>query len=149
MFVWLEHAVSAYVKGVIVKIPNFLSLLVCALMSLPAINISPAHAGDINPDSITGKWNGAGNPAIVQIQNKGSYYEGVIVDDDENPGLVSTVIFKNLVYSAVKGVWHGKLYSVKKKKDFDVKIRMNESDKFTMTVDAGLRSKTVEWKRVE
>jgi uncharacterized protein (DUF2147 family) len=136
-------------EGVTMKSLGFLLVILCALIYLPVFNITPAHAEDIVPDSITGKWQGAGNPAIVQIQKKGSYYEGAIVEDDVNPGLVSTVIFKNLVYSAVNGVWHGKVYSVKKKKDYDVKIRMSESDKFTMTVNTVLRSKTVEWERIK
>jgi uncharacterized protein (DUF2147 family) len=123
--------------------------MVCALTILQAIYINAAYGDDILPDSITGKWKGAGNSAVVQIQNKGSYYEGVIVEDAQNPALVSTVIFKNLAYSAVYGVWQGRIYSVKKKKDFDVTIRMKDSDKFTMIVDTGRRHRMVEWKRVD
>ncbi len=131
------------------KILKNLFLMAFALTAVAAMNLTTAYAGDINADSITGKWKDTDNPAIVEIQNKGSYYEGVIVEDSENPGVVSTVIFKNLVYDGAKGIWEGKVYSVKRQKDYDVEIRMSDSTKFTMTVDAGLRSKKVEWGRVQ
>ena len=131
------------------KIPRNLFLMAFALTAAAAMNLTPAYAGDINADSITGKWKDTDNPAIVEIQNKGSYYEGVIVEDSENPGVVSTIIFKNLVYNGANSTWQGKVFSVKRQKDYDVEIRMSDSTKFTMTVDAGLRSKKVEWDRVQ
>ena len=131
------------------KILRNLFLTGFALTVVAAMNLTTAYEGDINADSITGKWKDTDNPAIVEIQNKSGYYEGVIVEDSENPGVVSTVIFKNLVYDGANGVWEGKVYSVKRQKDYDVEIRMSDSTKFTMTVDAGLRSKKVEWDRVQ
>ena len=130
-----------------VKHHRFLMFSVLAYLALLASTAS--HAGDVNSDSIVGKWQDPDNPAIVQIANKGGYYEGVVVENTDNPALVSTVVFKNLVYDSSEGVWEGTVYSVKKGKDFDAKISMENSGNFTLTVKAGLGSKKFEWARVE
>lgn len=120
-----------------------------ALSALATISFTTANEGDITADSIVGKWKDPDGPAVVQIENKGGYYEGVIVENTENPDVVSTVVFKNLVYNAADGVWEGTVYSIKKSKDFNMKIQMNDSGNFTMTVKAGLGSKKLDWARVE
>jgi uncharacterized protein (DUF2147 family) len=130
-----------------IKYHRFLIFSVLAYMAVLASAAS--HAGDVNSDSIVGKWQDPDNPAIVQIANKGGYYEGVVVENTDNPALVSTVVFKNLVYDSSEGVWEGTVYSVKKNKDFDAKISMENSSNFTLTVKAGLGSKKFEWARVE
>ena len=126
-----------------------LFVIAFALATLATINLTTANAGDINADSIVGKWKDPDGPAVVQIENKGGYYEGVVVENTEKPDVVSTVVFKNLVYDAADGVWDGTVYSIKKSKDFDAKIRMDSGDNFTLTVKAGLGSKKFEWARVE
>lgn len=131
------------------KILKNILLMAFALAMLATINFTAANAGGINADSIVGKWKDPDGPAVVQIENKGGYYEGVIVENAENPDSVSTVVFKNLVYDAADSVWNGTVYSIKKSKDFDAKIRMDSGDNFTLTVKAGLGSKKFEWARVE
>ncbi|MGH7848751.1 MAG: DUF2147 domain-containing protein [Thermodesulfobacteriota bacterium] len=126
-----------------------LFVIAFALAALAAINLTIANAGDINADSIVGKWKDPDGTAIVQIESKGGYYEGVIVEDAENPDVVSTIVFKNLVYDAADSVWNGTVYSIKKSKDFNAKIRMDSGDNFTLTVKAGLGSKKIDWARVE
>ena len=126
-----------------------LFVIAFALATFATINLTTANAGDINADSIAGKWKDPDGPAVVQIENKGGYYEGVVVENAENPDVVSTVVFKNLVYDTADSVWNGTVYSIKKSKDFDAKIRMDSGDNFTLTVKAGLGSKKFEWARVE
>ena len=135
--------------GSIMKIQRFLILIFSVLAYVAVLASTASHAGDINSDSIVGKWQDPDNPAVVQIANKGGYYEGVVVENTDNPALVSTVVFKNLVYDSSEGVWKGTVYSVKKNKDFDAKISMENSGNFTLTVKAGLGSKKFEWARVE
>ena len=137
------------VREIIMKILKNIFVIAFALSTLAAINFTTANAGGINADSIVGKWKDPDGTAIVQIDSKGGYYEGVIVEDAENPGVVSTVIFKNLIYAAADSIWEGTVYSIKKSKDFNVKIRMDSGDNFTMTVKAGLGSKKIDWARVE
>lgn len=131
------------------KIPHYRFLIFSVLAYMAVLASTASHAGDVNSDSIVGKWQDPDNPAIVQIANKGGYYEGVVVENTDNPALVSTVVFKNLVYDSSEGIWEGTVYSVKKNKDFDAKIRMETSGNFTLTVKAGLVSKKFEWARVE
>lgn len=131
------------------KILKNILVMAFALATLATINFTAANAGGINADSIVGKWKDPDGPAVVQIENKGGYYEGVIVENAENPDIVSTVVFKNLVYDAADSVWNGTVYSIKKSKDFDAEIRMDSGDNFTLTVKAGLGSKKIEWARVE
>ncbi|MEW6143571.1 MAG: DUF2147 domain-containing protein [Thermodesulfobacteriota bacterium] len=119
------------------------------LAALAAINFTTAQAGALNADSIVGKWKDPDGSAVVRIENKGGYYEGVVVENAENPGSVTTVVFKNLVYDNTDSIWKGTVYSIKKNKDFNVKISMDSGDSFTMTVKAGLGSKKFEWARVE
>jgi len=126
-----------------------LLVIASAIAVLAAINFPTAYAGALNADSIVGKWKDPDGPAVVQIENKGGYYEGAIVENAENPDVVSTVVFKNLVYNGADGIWEGTVYSIKKSKDFDVKIRMDTANNFTMTVKAGLGSKKLDWARVE
>ena len=126
-----------------------LFVIAFALATLATINLTTANAGDINADSIAGKWKDPDGPAVVHIENKGGYYEGVVVENTEKPDVVSTVVFKNLVYDTADSVWNGTVYSIKKSKDFDAKIRMDSGDNFTLTVKAGLGSKKLDWARVE
>jgi uncharacterized protein (DUF2147 family) len=124
-------------------------VIACAFAAMTAINLTTAYAGALNADSIIGKWKEPDGSAVVRIENKGGYYEGVVVENAENPGSVSTVVFKNLVYDNSDSVWEGTVYSLKKDKDFDAKISMETSGNFTLTVKAGLGSKKFEWARVE
>jgi len=133
----------------VMKVKHHRFLIFSVLAYLALLVSTASHAGDVNSDSIVGKWQDPDNPAIVQIANKGGYYEGVVVENADNPALVSTVVFKNLVYDSSEGVWEGTVYSVKKNKDFDAKISMENSGNFTLTVKAGLGSKKFEWARVE
>ncbi|MGD9652889.1 MAG: DUF2147 domain-containing protein [Candidatus Dadabacteria bacterium] len=103
---------------------------------------------DITADSIVGKWKEPDEDAVVQIENKGAYYEGAVVESPSHPDGVSTMIFKNLVYNGAKGVWKGQVYSIERKKDYDVEIKMSDTSMFTMKAKAGLLSKTIEWSRV-
>jgi uncharacterized protein (DUF2147 family) len=137
------------VEEIIMVILKNIFVIAFALAALSEINFRTAYADDINADSIVGKWKDPDGPAVVQIENKGGYYEGVVVENTENPGVVSTAVFKNLVYDAADGIWEGTVYSIKKSKDFNVKIRMDTANNFTMTVKAGLGSKKLEWSRVE
>lgn len=131
------------------KILKNILVMAFALAALATINFTAANAGGISADSIVGKWKDPDGPAVVQIENKGGYYEGVIVENTGNPDIVSTVVFKNLVYDAADSVWNGTVYSIKKSKDFDARIRMDTANNFTMTVKAGLGSKKLDWARVE
>lgn len=131
------------------KILKNILVMAFALAALATINFTAANAGGVSADSIVGKWKDPDGPAVVQIENKGGYYEGVIVENTGNPDIVSTVVFKNLVYDAADSVWNGTVYSIKKSKDFDAKIRMDTANNFTMTVKAGLGSKKLDWARVE
>ncbi|HVY55415.1 MAG TPA: DUF2147 domain-containing protein [Thermodesulfobacteriota bacterium] len=124
-------------------------LIIAAFACAAFIASTVSHAGDINSDSIVGKWKDPDAPAIVQITNKGGYYEGVVVENPDNPAVVSTVVFKNLVYDGSDGVWKGTVFSLKKNKDFDAKISMENSSSFLLTVKAGLGSKKFEWTRAE
>ncbi len=131
------------------KILKNILVMAFALAALATINFTAANAGGVSADSIVGKWKDPDGPAVVQIENKGGYYEGVIVENTGNPDIVSTVVFKNLVYDAADSVWNGTVYSIKKSKDFDARIRMDTANNFTMTVKAGLGSKKLDWARVE
>lgn len=137
------------IKGGVMKIMYYRLLIFPVLAYIAVLASAASHAGGVTADSIVGKWKDPDNPAIVQIANKGGYYEGVVVENTDNPALVSTVVFKNLVYDSSEGVWEGTVYSVKKNKDFDAKISMEDSGNFTLMVKAGLGSKKFEWARVE
>lgn len=106
-------------------------------------------AQDITADSIVGKWKDPDDGAVVQIENEGAYYEGALVEDAQHPDGVSMKIFKNLVFDSEKGMWKGQVYSVKKKKDYNVEIKMSDPATFTMKAKAGIISKTIEWSRVQ
>lgn len=108
---------------------------------------SPAQ--DITSDSIVGKWKEPDDDAVVQIENKGAYYEGAIVEAPAHPEGISTVIFKNLVYDGTDGVWKGQVYSIEKKKDYNVEIKMSDPASFTMKAKAGIVSKTIVWTSVQ
>lgn len=131
------------------KISYSLCAVVCVVAVMTFVNFTPALAQGITSDSIVGKWKDADEGAVVQIENKGTYYEGVVVENPEHPEVVSTTIFKNLVYDSTDGVWKGQVYSVKRQKDYDAEIQMSDANNFSMKVKAGLGSKTVGWSRVQ
>lgn len=123
------------------------ALFIFAFMAF--VSASPSVAQDITSDSIVGKWKEPDDDAVVQIENKGTYYEGAVVEAPSHPEGVSTVIFKNLVYDATDGVWKGQVYSIEKKKDYNVEIKMSDPASFTMKAKAGILSKTIVWTRVQ
>ena len=123
------------------------ALFMLAFMAFASASFSVAQ--DITADSIVGNWKEPDDDAVVQIENKGAYYEGAIVEAPAHPEGVSTTIFKNLVYDSTDGVWKGQVYSVEKKKDYNVEIKMSDTSAFTMKAKAGIVSKTVVWTRVQ
>ena len=128
---------------------NYRLLIIAAIAYAALVTSSVLLAAEFNSDSIVGKWKDPDAPAIVEITNKGGYYEGVVVESSENPAAVSTLVFKNLVYDGSDGVWKGTVYSIKRNKDFDAEISMETDSKFLLDVKAGLMSKKFEWTRVK
>jgi uncharacterized protein (DUF2147 family) len=131
------------------KIIHYFSAALFVLAFMAFVSASSSVAEDISADSIVGKWKEPDDDAVVQIENKGTYYEGAVVEAPSHPEGVSTVIFKNLVYDATDGVWKGQVYSIEKKKDYNVEIKMSDPASFTMKAKAGILSKTIVWTRVE
>lgn len=123
------------------------ALFMFAFMAFVSASFSVAQ--DITADSIVAKWKEPDDDAVVQIENKGTYYEGAIVEAPDHPEGVSTVIFKNLVYDTTDSVWKGQVYSIEKKKDYNVEIKMSDPASFTMKAKAGILSKTIVWTRVQ
>ena len=93
-------------------------------------------------DDIIAVWN-AGETK-VEIYKADEKYIGnpVNAEGERNP----EIEILNLEYK--KGKWVGKIYSKRRSKLFDVECQVKE-DVLLVKVDAGLRSRTLEWSKVK
>lgn len=94
--------------------------------------------------SILGTWNTGKENTIIEITEEDGVCSATFISSDNAKLKIGSQFLKDV--KAVKAEWKGKLYSVKKKKWYDVTLK-EKGDILEAKVKAGLMKKTLEWKR--
>lgn len=109
-----------------------------------------AHASDLpEPDAkILGYWQRGEGEAIIEVRRQADGYHGVIVDGGRRPETVGIVVFRELSYDKEDGAWHGRAYSIKRKREVQIDIEVRSAKELQLTAHILVFKKRVQFTRV-
>ncbi len=100
-------------------------------------------------DRILGHWQRGEGEAIIEVTERDGVYSGVIVWSEKRPKTVGTAIFRGLRFSQDDGVWHGRAYSIKRKREVPIDIEVLKRDALELTAHILFFKKRVDFRRIE
>ena len=120
---------------------------------------SAVHASGPKPDEpgpivlagaerILGHWQRGEGEAIIEIRERDGVYSGVIVWSERRPETVGIEVFRELRYDAEEGAWHGRAYSIKRKREVPIDIEVPKRDELELTAHIFIFTKDVDFRRV-
>lgn len=116
------------------------------LGALPTV----AYASDTasKEAGILGYWQRGEGEAIIEVRRQGEGWQGVIVDGGKRPETVGIVVFRELRYDKADGAWHGRAYSIKRKREVPIDIKVQSADAFELVAHIMIFKKRVDFKRI-
>lgn len=120
---------------------------------------SPAQASEPDPEGpepvvlahasqILGHWQRGEGEAIIEVSERHGVYRGVIVWSDKRPETVGIEVFRGLRYDPGERVWHGRAYSIKRKREVRIDIEVPKRDALELTAHILFFTKDVDFHRV-
>lgn len=106
------------------------------------VAVSPLYSQSGSP--LHGIWNTGQQNTNVEIRGDEEVLKGKIVSSDNEKVKIGLVMLTDLEKTG--DAWKGKIFSLKRKKWFDVQIRP-EGDKLNLKISSGFYSRTVYWVR--
>ncbi len=109
-----------------------------------------AHAAD-EPGTaarILGYWQRGEGEAIIEVTRHLAGYRGVIVSSERRPETVGIVVFRELHYDEEAGAWHGRAYSIKRKREVPIDIEVRHANQLELTAHILFFKKRVQFKRI-
>ena len=109
-----------------------------------------AHAAD-KPGTaarILGYWQRGEGEAIIEVTRHSAGYHGVIVSSERRPDTVGIVVFRELHYDEEAGAWHGRAYSIKRKREVPIDIEVPQVNQLELTAHILIFKKRVRFKRI-
>jgi hypothetical protein len=107
-----------------------------------------ADTKDQNDDRILGYWQRGEGEAIIEVRRKADGYSGVIVTSDRRPETVGIEVFRQLRYHEQEGAWHGRAYSIKRKREVRIDIEVPKADELELTAHILIFTRRVQFKRI-
>jgi len=109
-----------------------------------------AHAADEpgTATSILGYWQRGEGEAIIEVRRHSDGYHGVIVSSERRPETVGIVVFRELQYDEDAGAWHGRAYSIKRKREVPIDIEVPQANQLKLTAHILIFKKRVQFKRI-
>ena len=95
--------------------------------------------------SLNGLWDTGEDNTTIEVSKKNNQWVGLVKNSDTKED-IGILILKDLKKDGDKST--GKIYAPKRKKWYDVDIIV-EKNNLNLKVNAGLFSKSLEWKRVQ
>ena len=121
----------------------------------------PAAAGAAGPDAdepgpivladtsqILGHWQRGEGEAIIEITERNGVFSGVVVWSERRPETVGIEVFRQLRFSTEDGEWHGRAYSIKRKREVPIDIVVPKPNELELTAHILFFEKDVDFKRV-
>lgn len=107
-----------------------------------------ASEGDAKDDRIIGYWQRGEGEAIIEVRRHEGGYHGVIVSSTRRPETVGIEVFRQLQYDAEEGAWHGRAYSIKRKREVRIDIEVPKADQLDLTAHILIFTRRVQFKRI-
>lgn len=98
--------------------------------------------------TILGYWQRGEGEAIIQVRRQADGCHGIIVASERRPETVGIEVFRDLRYDEEEGSWHGRAYSIKRKREVPIDIEVPEADKLELTAHILIFKKRVKFKRI-
>jgi hypothetical protein len=111
----------------------------------------PEEPGPIvlaSAERILGQWQRGEGEAIIEISEHSGIYRGVIVWSERRPETVGIEVFRGLRYDPTEAAWHGRAYSIKRKREVPIDIEVPKRDQLELTAHILFFKKDVDFKRV-
>lgn len=103
---------------------------------------------DTAESRIIGYWQRGDGEAIIEVRRHADGYHGVIVTSERRPETVGIVVFRELRYDAETGSWHGRAYSIKRKREVPIDILVPKLDELELTAHILVFKKRVDFRRI-
>ena len=97
---------------------------------------------------ILGYWQRGEGEAVIEVRRQADGYHGVIVSSERRPETVGIEVFRQLRYDAEEGAWHGRAYSIKRKREVPIDIEVPNADELKLTAHIMIFTRRVEFKRI-
>ena len=109
-----------------------------------------AYASNVpEPDArIIGYWQRGEGEAIIEVRRHAHGYHGVIVTSGRRPETVGIEVFRELRYNADAGTWHGRAYSIKRKREVPIDIEVAGANELELTAHILFFKKRVQFTRI-
>ena len=109
-----------------------------------------AYAADeeAKDEQILGFWQRGEGEAIIEVRRKADVYSGVIVSSERRPETVGIEVFRDLRYDAKEGAWHGRAYSIKRKREVRIDIEVPKADELELTAHILIFTREVQFTRI-
>lgn len=134
--------------------PSLVFLAGCLLLGsarAAASGPEPEEPGPIvlaGEERILGHWQRGEGEAIIEITERDGIYRGVIVWSQRRPDTVGVEVFRNMRYDPEAREWHGRAYSIKRKREVRIDVEVREPHQLELTAHILFFTRDVEFKRV-
>lgn len=102
-----------------------------------------AHA-----DRILGHWQRGEGEAIIEVSEHNGVYRGFIVWSEKRPETVGVEVFRELRYDPNERSWHGRAYSIKRKREVRIDIAVPKPEALELTAHILFFTKDVAFRRI-
>ena len=99
-------------------------------------------------ERILGHWQRGDGEAIIEISRREDVYRGVIVWSERRPETVGIEVFRTMRYDPEAGEWHGRAYSIKRKREVRIDVEVPKPDRLELTAHILFFTRDVDFKRV-
>ena len=99
-------------------------------------------------ERILGHWQRGEGEAIIEITERDGIYRGVIVWSERRPETVGVEVFRDLRYDPEAREWHGRAYSIKRKREVRIDVEVREPHQLELTAHILFFTRDVEFERV-
>ncbi|MGB3051766.1 MAG: hypothetical protein WBB42_12255 [Polyangiales bacterium] len=109
-----------------------------------------AYAADLprTDANILGYWQRGEGEAIIEVRRQADGYHGIIVTSERRPETVGIEVFRELRYDKEAGTWHGRAYSIKRKREVPIDIEVPHANELELTAHILIFKKRVQFKRI-
>ena len=109
-----------------------------------------AYASDLPETDVTilGYWQRGEGEAIIEVRRQADGCHGIIVASERRPETVGIEVFRELRYDEEAGSWHGRAYSIKRKREVPIDIEVPQADRLELTAHILFFKKRVQFKRI-
>jgi hypothetical protein len=140
------------------KPKNTLLALIASGLLLSALHATAYAAGpdsdETEPsaaayaDLILGYWQRGEGEAVIEVRQHVGGYHGVIVASERRPEIVGVEVFRQLRYDEDTSTWHGRAYSIKRKREVRIDIVVPDANRLELTAHVLIFSRRVQFNRI-